>query len=244
MVVRAARRWATRAISLGLHAGAIVLAVEVIPHRPPPKPQPIVELIPIAIAMPPEPVTPPPSGAGALIPDKPAGDAGTRGRRGHDAPKRAQARIQPVADAFQGLSVHYDAPAGPHPGTAEGQVEGGLGLGVAGAGAGEIGVGGLNVPPAPSSGRSLARRPKSKFPYDHMAFIAPPQFIGSHILLELTIDPHGNVRKVRVIRSVDPNVDQRAATAASNFEFHPALDDDGQAIWSQLRWTFEITSQS
>jgi len=245
VVARGARRWVTIAASIAIHGAAVGLAVGFAPARdaaPPPQ----VEPIPIAILTPPPSTKPPPSGAGPIVADQPSGDAGTRGRRAHshEPPKRAQARVPPVPNAFSELSVHYDAPQAPRPGSAGGTSETGLGLGVAGAGAGEIGVGGLKVPPAPSSGRSLARPPRSKFRYDHWSFLAPPQFVGSKILLELTIDPHGNVRTCRVIRSVDPAIDERAVTAASTFEFHPQLDDDGQPTWGRIRWEFEITSQT
>jgi len=249
VVARGTRRWVTIAASIAVHGAALSLAIAFAPAKDAPAP-PELELIPIAIVTPPPPVLPPPSGAGRIVADRPTGDAGTRGRRGHgrEPPQRAQARVAPPIQAvpapFSELSVHYDAPASQDRASSGGTSETGLGLGVAGAGTGEIGVGGLDVPPAPASAHSLARPPKSKFPYDHWSFLAPPQFIGSKVLLELTIDPRGNVRKCRVVHSVDPSIDQRTVAAASSFEFHPQLDDDGQPMWGRIRWEFEITSQT
>lgn len=239
---RGARRWRATVVSVLVHAGAIALAVEFAPRRVPPA---TAQLDPIAVEIvmpPPSPEAPPPSGAGQLVPAQPAGDAGARSRHGRGAPKHVQPRAEP-ASGFSDLSVHYEAPSSPDPGSETSHGEG-LGLGTAGAGTGEIGVGGLNVPPAPSPAHSLRRHPRPKLPYEKWSFAAPPQFNGSHVLLDLMIDPRGSVQKISVIRSVDPEIDRRARDTARRFEFHPALDDDGAPVWGQVRWDFGIGIKS
>src|SRR5205823_6559045 len=105
-----------------------------------------------------------------------------------------------------------------------------------GDGAGQFGLGNLAVPPAPS----LARPPRPKSDYRNGDFRAGRQFAGAVVRLELSIDPRGSVRNVRLLQGVDDAIDQHAIELAKRFEFHPALDDAGQPTWGRHRWEFVL----
>jgi TonB family protein len=226
----ARRSAASGALSLAIHGGligfAILLASRVAtkPARP--------ATIPIEVV-----AAPAPAGAGALVPSVPSGNAGTLGRRSPEAPKRSQTRAPAAADPRADLVMRYDKPQAAHD-SGNGAVPGGI-AGLTGARSGDAGIGGLDVPPADSLGEGRARPPRPKLPYDHWEYLAPEQFTGMTVLVELTIDPQGRVDDVRVLKGLDPiEVDRRAVAYARSFEFYPKLDDDGQPQWSRYHWEF------
>jgi TonB family protein len=224
------RSAASGALSLALHSGLVVLAITLAsrvttrPVRHPP--------IPIEIV-----AAPAPGGAGKLVPSVPSGNAGTLGRRSPEAPKRSQTRAPATADPRADLIMHYDTPKTAHD-RGNGSTTGGIAA-LKGARSGDVGIGGLDVPPSDSLGEARARPPRPKRPYDHWEYLAPEQYTGMTVLVELTIDPQGRVDDVRVLKGLDPiEIDRRAIAYARTFEFYPKLDDDGQPQWSRYHWEF------
>ena len=174
----------------------------------------------------------------------PRESAGARGRRGREGAQRSQTRAASAPRAFAELAVHYDAPSDEAPGRDAERTGTSVGQALAGDGSARFGTGGLAVPPAPRVGRSLARAPKPRGDYRSWEFTAPPQFAGSIVKVELTIDPQGVVREVRIRRSVEADIDQRAIATAKRFAFEPARNDDGEPAWSKFRWEFVIESNA
>lgn len=209
-----------------------------------------VELLPVQIVAPPEsppPVIPPapsaaPGGGDPGQAPVPRESAGARGRRGREGAQRSQTRSTPKP--FAELAVHYDAPSSEAPGRDSDADSTSVGQALAGDGSSKFGTGGLAVPPAPRVGRSLARPPRPLGDYKSWEFTAPPQFAGAIVKVELTIDPAGAVREVRIRRSVEADIDRRAIATAKRFAFEPARNDDGEPAWSKFRWEFVIESKA
>ena len=133
--------------------------------------------------------------------------------------------------------MHYDTSQTAHE-HGNGAAAGGI-AGLKGARSGDVGIGGLDVPPADSLGEGRARPPRPKLPYDHWEYLAPEQYTGMTVLVELTIDPQGRVDDVRVLKGLDPiEIDRRAIAYARSFEFYPKLDAEGQPQWSRYHWEF------
>ena len=133
--------------------------------------------------------------------------------------------------------MHYDAPEAADPGNRDGDTGPGLGSGLLGEGVGGNAFGVGTVPPPPPS---QARPPRAKEDYSQWDFHAAHMFRGAIVRLELTIDPVGSVRDVRVLKGVDDQIDVRAIDLARRFEFFPALDDDGRPTWGRHGWEFVI----
>lgn len=228
----ARRSAASGALSLALHGGLVVLALT-LASRVTTKPVPRAT-VPIEIVAAPAPA---PAGAGKLVPAIPSGNAGTLGRRSPEAPKRSQTRAPAAVDPRADLVMHYDNSQAAHD-RGNGSATGGIAA-LNGARSGDVGIGGLDVPPADSLGEGRARPPRPKLPYDHWEYLAPEQYTGMTVLVELTIDPQGRVDDVRVLKGLDPiEIDRRAIAYARSFEFYPKLDDDGQPQWSRYHWEF------
>jgi TonB family protein len=141
------------------------------------------------------------------------------------------------ADPYANLVMHYDAPPATDPGNRDGDTGAGLGSGLLGEGVGgnDFGVG--TVPPPPVS---RARPPHPKDDYSQWDFHAASMFRGAIVRLELTVDPAGSVRDVRILKGVDDQIDLRATELARRFQFFPALDDDGRPTWGRHGWEFVI----
>jgi TonB family protein len=239
------RPMASCVLSLGLHGVLAVLAVAFLGARVVPEPR-RTELTSIEIVDPP-PVPAAPRGQGPKLAG-PSGSQGMLGRRGHDAP-RAQVRAAAIPDPLAEVTVSYEAPTSLEPGnpagttgttSGAGLLGDGLGAGIRGSG---DGVGNLRIPPPPPPTKSLARPPRAKHPYRTWEHYSAARFGDSTILLELTIDPTGTVRRVRVIHGVDEEVDKRAIATVRHFEFYPALSPTGDPTWGLHRWEFELVSR-
>jgi hypothetical protein len=109
-----------------------------------------------------------------------------------------------------------------------------------------IGLGCQHVVPAkpepePPAGSSRARPPHPKD--DDVYYQRIPgasRFAGQIISLQLSIDEHGQVRDVKVLQGVDPELDRKMVARALTFVYWPALDDAGVAIAVTLRSKFQI----
>jgi hypothetical protein len=239
--------------TLGLHGVLLWLATMFSGGDVRPAPGPAA-LTSVEIVEPPVPPPPPPPetpGPGKRQDRAAANTLGTRGRRGHDAPTRSPTRPVPTPDPLDELTVRYDAPTSETPGNPAGTSGRGLGAGLSGTGLGGgglgdgfgagNGIGSLSIPPPPPETPSLARPPRPRYDYSHWPFRAPPGYSGGSILVELTIDPHGVVKNVRMITHAEPSIDQRAAQTARGFEFDPALDRFGSPTWGRHRWEFVVS---
>jgi hypothetical protein len=231
--------------SLGLHGG-IVAVVLLCAHHVAPRDAVETTLIELVEPAPPQES---PAGRGASGGTEPVKNAtpGTLGRRGHDAPRSATRT--PAPDPLADLVVSYDRPTGPDPGNEAGVTGQGLGSGLLGDGPGGRGglgngndIAALNVPapPPPTPERSLARPPRAKHPYNQWEFFGDRHFISSHVMLELTIDPQGVVRDIRVVESDNSIIAKRASNVARHFVFYPALNDVGEPTWGLHRWEFSL----
>ncbi|HEX4417271.1 MAG TPA: energy transducer TonB [Kofleriaceae bacterium] len=233
-------------LSLTFHGGlaivAIVLAGLRAAHPPAIEPTPI-DIIPLDT---PAVVSPPaPSGPGTIAGNGHTALAGTRGRRGQDLPKRSQTKAPPVNDPYAEVVMGYDAPDSAHPGNPNGTTGSGLGTGLFGNGTGNgtgFGLGG-DGPGIPAPPISHARPPRPKHDYLHQELLTSRKFGGTTVVLKLVIDAKGKVEDVSVLTSVDPAIDHEAITMARDFEFYPALRDDGEPRAGTFRWDFLIFDQ-
>jgi hypothetical protein len=87
---------------------------------------------------------------------------------------------------------------------------------------------------------SRARPPRPKFDYTSLRLHGASRFAGRTIKVLLVIDTSGQVREVRLLEGVDRDLDRRTITLVHNFEFHPALNDDGVPTRGSQRWDIQI----
>ena len=100
------------------------------------------------------------------------------------------------------------------------------------------GVATMPIPQPPVVSR--ARPPRPKFDYTRLRLIGASRFAGHTIKVLLVVDPHGHVREVQLLEGVDRALDRRTVALVHNFEFEPALDDDGVAVRGTQRWDIQI----
>jgi TonB-like protein len=256
----ARRAWRTNApalASIAFHVALLVLVLRVVAgHIAPHEPR-RVELTSVTMIEPAvQPAPGNPEGAGT---SPGAGNGGAPGEMAF-SPKNtgtptarsarppSQTRAPTVGDREADVRVSYDAPRGDKPGDDGHGDGGGQGAGLLGdgdgAGYGERGTGygvaGLRMPDPPSALPSLARPPVPKHDYTNGGVAPRPGTVE----MMLTIDPQGVVRNVVILRGADGILDLRAKKAARRFEFYPALDRDGAAIWSLHRWEFIFTQET
>jgi hypothetical protein len=154
-------------MSLALHGGVVAVLLVIAGVRPL---SPAIELTPIKVFDPPS--SPPQSPPGPLGPGTQPGAGNTAktetyGQRGHDAPPHSHSRAPVAQDPLADLTVSYDQPTGPDPGTLNGTAGSGAGTGLAGIGTGNgarygrfgSGAGTLSIPRP-----SLARLPRPENP--------------------------------------------------------------------------------
>jgi TonB family protein len=234
-------------LSLTFHGGLVIVAIVLAGLRA--AHPPAIELIPIDIIPLETPaVVPPPapSGPGTIAGHGHTALSGTRGRRGQDLPKRSQTKAPPVNDPYADVVMGYDAPDSAHPGNPNGMTGSGLGTGLFGNGTGNgtgFGLGG-DGPGVPAPPTSHARPPRPKHDYYlHQALTTSRKFGGTTVVLKLVIDAKGKVESISVLNSVDPTIDREAIAAARDFEFYPALRDDGEPRAGTFRWDFLIVDE-
>jgi outer membrane biosynthesis protein TonB len=92
----------------------------------------------------------------------------------------------------------------------------------------------------PQPAVSLARPPRPKHDYSKLRIPGASKFAGEVVKVELTIDVHGNVRRVQLLQGVNRALDRKTVALVHTFEYHPALDDAGVAIEGTSRWDVQI----
>jgi hypothetical protein len=100
------------------------------------------------------------------------------------------------------------------------------------------GVATMQLPQPPVVSR--ARPPRPKLDYTRLRLIGASQFAGHTIKVLLVVDPRGHVREVQLLEGVDRALDRRTVALVHNFEFEPALDDEGVAVRGTQRWDIQI----
>lgn len=234
-------------VSLALHGGVVLLAFLIAGVRVVQPPR-VIELTEIQVVAPPPP-PPGPSRSGTRAGSGNTAKMGALGRRGHDAMPRSQTRAPAVANPFADLAVSYETPTLPDPGSPAGTTGQGVGTGLfgtgtgAGAGYGSLGDGPglLQVPPPPPS---LARPPRPKNSHSASIILGSHEFANKTLLVELNIDPHGNVRDVRILEGLSNRLDTSAAKIARDYKFYPALSDNGEPTSGHYLWKFVINDIS
>lgn len=234
------------AASLAIHGAALWAAAMWVPARPAPAVSPP-GLTEIDVVVPERPARPPAAPAG-VPPDRhpvaAAAGAGVHGHASRGGQHRSLSRAPAEANPYADLTLSYDRPAGPDPEPGDGTAVTALGAALAGTGLGAGGVGyglgdGLQIPPPPAS---HARPPRPRRYYASWKFHDVRMLVGETVQADLMIDPRGLVRDVRILRHVNPWVDQQATRLAHWFVFYPALDDAGEPVAGSFRWTFQIIS--
>jgi len=229
------RRMVALLLSVIVHGGGALIAALAVGHAVATPPR-AVELIPIELVVPPAAPSPARAPERAVARISAGGPSGVPGRRTSNAAPHAESHAPP--SPFADLAVHIDAPTDPSPGAA-GTAGTGRGTGLTGSGLGAggtgDGVGRLGVP-------SLARAAAPKHDYRRWNFRTDRRFAGAAVDVELTIDPGGAVRAVRVVHGVNEAIDQHAVETARDFEFYPALDAGGDPTWTHFRWEFLIAN--
>jgi hypothetical protein len=100
------------------------------------------------------------------------------------------------------------------------------------------GVATMQIPQPPVV--SHARPPRPKFDYTRLRLVGASRFAGRTIRVLLVVDTRGHVREVQLLEGVDRDLDRRTVALVHNFEFDPALDDEGVAIRGKQRWDIQI----
>jgi hypothetical protein len=131
------------------------------------------------------------------------------------------------------VEVHAPAPSDIASGAGRAGISAGIDPSVA------SGLSNLEVPPA---GPSLARRPRPKHDYSAIRIVGASKFAGQTIQLRSSIDAHGRVRTVELLRGVDRELDRKTIAMVYSFEYAPALDDDGTPSPANFTWTFEVVA--
>lgn len=228
-------------VSLALHGGLVVLVIVAVGEgvrESPPEPS-VLTPVEIVQAAPPRPSTPR-AVKPVVSPTQPTANAVPRARRQQVA--RPQPNTLPANRSLADLTIGYDDPTnfaervatrGPVTGDVKGlRIGKGLELRA------EDSVATMPIPQPVVVSR--ARPPRPKFDYTQLRLVGASKFAGRTIKVLLVVDTSGRVREVRLLEGVDRDLDRRTVTLVHNFEFEPALDDDGVPIRGGQRWDIQI----
>jgi hypothetical protein len=225
--------------SLGLHGAIALVAMSLIGKRvaSPPAPANLIALVEVVDAVP-GPPTAPPKGTSPVAP--PTFTVKKVSRAARPQIQRAQPSPPASPDSVADLKIGYDDPSNfAAKGTRRVESAGdaprrGIGAGILNQSGGSVAT--MNIPQPQVVSR--ARPPRPKFDYSKLQIPGASKFAGRMIKVVLTVGPDGRVREAQLLQGVDRELDRRTMTLTANFEFEPALDDDGVAV--RGRMTCEI----
>jgi hypothetical protein len=239
---------AAGAVSIAFHGGLLSLVIVVAGKHVAPSPPPA--LIPVEIVVPaappplPQPAPPPPHAAPARRPAASAtANAGAHARREpiQRSPSSEPASVKALAD----LKISYNDPTNFADARTGTKADLASGAGRAGIGAGvdpRLASGLTNLEIPQPAGPSLARPPRPKRDYRDLRILGASKFAGQTIKIQLSIDVHGRVRTVQLLHGVERDLDRKTIALVHDFEYNPALDDDGTPIPGTSRWDFQIVA--
>jgi hypothetical protein len=225
--------------SLALHGGLVLLVVVATGEYIAQSPRQGIALTPIEVIQT-APSTPPRAANPVAPPIIPAAGAVPRARR--QQVQRPQPSTPPTNRSLADLTIGYEDPtnfADKAARTADvaGDVKGSrIGKGIERQLGDNIAT--MEIPQPPVVSR--ARAPRPKFDYTKLRLHGASKFAGQTIKLLLVVDTSGRVREVRLLEGVDRDLDRRTIALVHNFEFEPALDDDGVAVRGTSRWDIQI----
>lgn len=233
-------------VSLALHGVAVWLLVALGGKRPvPPRPTVALTAVEVVSAAPARlaPASPPAAPTAPL--GRPVGSragAGVHGRR--EAVQRAQPTAPRVVQSVADLQVHYEEATrfADHGEARPADATSGAGLSGIGAALGSPlgdGATGVTIPDAPGA-VSRARGPRPKHDYRNMRIVGASQFAGRTIKVRVSVDERGRVHAVQLLQGVDREIDRKTVALVHDFEYEPALDDEGSPIAGTQRWEFQI----
>jgi hypothetical protein len=226
--------------SLALHGGlllVVVLAGQRVAHSPQ---QPIsLTAIELVTPAPASPSTPLPDGNPVARATSPTANVEARGRR--QQVQRSQPKAPAAKLSHADLKISYDHPSNfAKPATTIDEAgdpsRSGIGKGVDRQLGDEI----ANMPIPQPPVASLARAPRPRHDYSKLRLRGASRFAGQTIKVVLKVDPYGRVRGVQLLEGVDRDLDRRVIALVHDFQFEPALDEEGAAIPGTSRWNLEL----
>ena len=226
-------------LSLALHGGLALLVVVVTGEYIAQSPRQDIALTPIEVIQA-APSTSPRVANPVAPPITPAAAAVPRARR--QQVQRPQPATPPTNRSLADLTIGYEDPTNfadrvARTGDVAGDMRGSrIGKGLER----HLGdsVATMDIPQPPVVSR--ARSPRPKFDYTKLQLPGASKFAGRTIKVLLVVDTSGRVREVRLLEGVDRDLDRRTIALVHNFEFEPALDEDGVAIRGTSRWNVQI----
>jgi TonB family protein len=184
---------------------------------------------------------PPPSGSRTGAAARPARGASVRARPQREPGRRA--RVAPLTvRSLPDVTISYEnaeSSASPDA-TATDAVGDTRRSGIGPSIAVTLGASGIANIYIPQPAVSRARPPRPKHDYSNLRIPGASKFAGDIVKVELTIDVHGNVRRVQLLQGVNRELDRKTVALVRTFEYQPALDDDGVATEGTSRWDVQI----
>jgi hypothetical protein len=231
--------------SLALHGAVVLLVVVLVGKRvaSPPSPASLLTLVEV-VDMPLGPPTAPPKGTSPVAPPTSAVKKVSRAAR--PQVQRTQPSPPAAPESLADLTIGYDDPSnfaakGPRMVDSTGDTpQRGIGTGIQNASGGSVAT---MIIPQPKV-VSLARALRPKFDYSNLRIAGASKFAGRMIKVVLTVGTNGRVREVRLVQGVDRELDRRTVTLVGDFEFEPALDDDGVAVRAKMECNIAIVEDS
>jgi outer membrane biosynthesis protein TonB len=227
--------------SLAVHGVVVSLVVVLVGKRvaSPPPAASLLTLVEVIDAAPGPPALPP-KGTSPTAPPTPTVKKVARAAR--PQVQRSQSSAPAAPESLADLTIGYDDPnnfaaKGPSRLDNAGDTpQRGISTGIQNQSGGSVAT--MNIPQPKVV--SLARPPRPKGDYSRLRLAGASKFAGRMIRVVLTVGPSGRVRGVRLLQGVDRDLDRRTLTLIGNFEFEPALDDDGVAVRADMPCNIEI----
>jgi hypothetical protein len=231
--------------SLALHGVVVLVVVALVGKRAaaPPPAASLPTLVEVVDA-PHGPPTPPPKGTSPIAPATSTVNRAPRAAR--PQVQRAKPSAPATPESLAELTIGYDDPSnfaakGPIKVDNAGDTpQRGIATGIPNQTGGSLAT--MSIPQPKVVSLSRALRPK--FDYTKLRIAGASRFAGRMIRVVLTVGPNGRVRAVQLVQGVDRDLDRRTVTLVGNFEFEPALDDDGVAVRAKMTCDIAIVEDA